>query len=154
MLQPPNPVLNEKELELLDDAPEACLRQAVRRGALSLDEITTGLSPRVAAAVQRVATGERPATRSGGLARDPRAGDLLRRGLEAGDDAAPPSALPAAPEGPEEWDEWTRHALSPYSELADLLDEQNLTPSEAMAAAHAIDHALGRYLTGTRYAAP
>ena len=151
MLQPPNPVLNEKELELLDDAPEACLRQAVRRGALSLDEITTGLSPRVAAAVQRVAAGERPATRSGGSAQDLGAADQFRGGIDRGDDLALPTTL----EEPGGWEEeWTRRALSPYSELAHLLDEQNLTPAEAMTAAHAIDHALGRYLTGTRYAAP
>jgi hypothetical protein len=159
MLHLPNPALNEEELELLDDAPGACLRQAVRRGALSLDEITAGLSPQVAAAVQHVAASERPATRSVPPARSPGAsrglGEQLFRRLKGGDDAAPPAAEPPAPEGSGgEETEWVRHALSPYAELAELLNEQSLTPLEAMAAAHAIDHALGRYLTGTRYAAP
>jgi hypothetical protein len=163
MLHLPNPVLNEEELELRDGAPGACLRQAVRRGALSLDEITASLSPRVAAAVRRVATGERPAPRSVAQTRSlgagPGLGEQLFRALKEGDDAAapsaPPTALPPTPEEPGGQEaESTRHALSPYAELADMLDEESLTPSEAMAAAHAIDHALGRYLTGTRYAAP
>jgi hypothetical protein len=76
--------------------------------------------------------------------------------LKGDDDAAAePPPTPPAPEGPGGGEtDWIRQAISPYAELADLLDEQSLTPSEALAAAHAIDHALGRYLTGTRYAAP
>jgi len=35
-----------------------------------------------------------------------------------------------------------------------MLDEQVLTPDEALEAAQAIDHTLDRYMTGTRYAAP
>jgi hypothetical protein len=165
MLHLPNPALNEEELELLDDAPGACLRQAVRRGALSLDEITKDLSPRVAAAVQHVAAGERPATRSVAQApsRDPGLWERLLRILRGGDDAvrpmaersAPPTAEPPTPEEPGGHEAgWMRRAVSPYAELAELLDEQSLTPAEAMEAAQAIDHALGRYLTGTRYAAP
>jgi hypothetical protein len=159
MLRPPNPILNEEELALLNDAPEMCLRQAVRRGALSLDEITADLSPRVATAVRRVAASERPAVRSVPQApsRDPGPGlgEQLFRALKGDDDAAAPSAPPSAPEGPGGREaEWIRRAISPYGELADMLDKESLTPSEAMAAAHAIDHALGRYLTGTRYAAP
>jgi hypothetical protein len=163
MLHLPNPVLNEEEVELLESAPGASLRQAVRRGALSLDEITAGLSPRVAAAIQHVAAGERPATRSvppaPSQAPSRGLGEQLFRALKGGDNADPPvadpSTPPPAPEGPGGGEQdWIRHAISPYAELADLLDEQSLTPSEALAAAHAIDHALGRYMTGTRYAAP
>ena len=44
--------------------------------------------------------------------------------------------------------------LAPYPQLQRLLDERALSGVEATAAAHAIDHILGRYLTGTRYAAP
>ena len=54
---PPNPALNEEEQALLD--PEACLRRVVRRGALPLDQVTERLSPRVAAVVRCIATGER-----------------------------------------------------------------------------------------------
>ena len=142
MLHLPNPVLNEEELELLGDAPEACLRQAVGRGALSLDEVTADLSPRAADAVRRIATGERLDAPGSGLA----------RGLGAAE-PAPPLALDA--EGRGDWEEeWALRTLSSHAQLAQLVDEQRLTPAEAMAAAHAIDHALGRYLTGTRYAAP
>jgi hypothetical protein len=161
MLHLPNPVLNEEEMALLDDAPESCLQQAVQRGALSVDEITENLSPRVAAAVQRIASGERPPTRSGPVAppQSPDAGmglgERLFRALKGGDDAPAPPAPPPAPEGPGGGEaDWIRRALTPFAELIELLDEQNLTPSEALAAANAIDRALGRYMTGTRYAAP
>ena len=58
-LNSPNPALNEKERELLDPAPEECLQHAIRRGALSLDQVTERLSPRVAAVVRCIVTGER-----------------------------------------------------------------------------------------------
>jgi hypothetical protein len=35
-----------------------------------------------------------------------------------------------------------------------MLDQRFLTAEEAIEATHAIDHTLGRYLTGTRYAVP
>lgn len=140
MLNLPNPVLNKEELDLLNSAPEVCLRHVVQRGALSLDEVTAGLSPRVAAAVRFIATGERLAMPEGDAAR------------ALGADGP---ALPATPEGPgDREEERASRTLSSHAQLVYLLDEQRLTPSEAMAAAHAIDHALGRYLTGTRYAAP
>lgn len=59
MLHSPNPALNEEEQTLLDPDPEACLRHAVRRGALSLDQVTERLSPRAAAIVRCIVTGER-----------------------------------------------------------------------------------------------
>jgi hypothetical protein len=35
-----------------------------------------------------------------------------------------------------------------------LLDQDAVSPDEALQAAHQIDRLLGRYFTGTRYAAP
>jgi hypothetical protein len=151
MLDLPNPVLNEEELDLLSSAPEECLRHAVQRGALSLDEVTADLSPRVAAVVRFIATGERLAMPEGDAIRDPGAAGRSRASPEGSDGPS----LPATPEGPgDREEEWALRTLSSHAQLVHLLDEQRLTPSEAMAAAHAIDHCLGRYLTGTRYAAP
>jgi hypothetical protein len=151
MLDLPNPVLDKEELDLLNSAPEECLRHVVQRGALSLDEVTADLSPRAAAAVRFIATGERLAMPEGDPAWD--LGVVGRsRAVPDGSDGP---ALPATPEGFADREE--EHALltlSSHAQLVHLLGEQRLTPSEAMAAAHAIDHALGRYLTGTRYAAP
>jgi len=59
MMLVPNPVLDDEEQELLNAAPEECLRHAIKRGAFSLDQITTDISPRVAAVVRSIATGER-----------------------------------------------------------------------------------------------
>jgi hypothetical protein len=42
----------------------------------------------------------------------------------------------------------------PYPKLLELVDQDALSPDEAMRAAHQIDGLLGRYHTGTRYAAP
>jgi hypothetical protein len=151
MLDLPNPILNEEELDLLSSAPEACLRRVVQRGALSLDEVTAGLSPRVAAAVRFIATGERLAMPEGDPAWDLGAVGRSRAGPEGSDGPS----LPATPEGFAAWEEErAQRTLSSHAQLVHLLGEQRLTPSEAMAAAHAIDHCLGRYLTGTRYAAP
>ena len=47
-----------------------------------------------------------------------------------------------------------KRMLSNHPRLAQMLGGRLLTPAEAMEAAYAIDHALGRYLTGTRYATP
>ena len=59
MLGEPNPTLNEKGQALVDSAPEEYLRHAVQQGALVLDEMLSNLSPRLAAVVQSIATGER-----------------------------------------------------------------------------------------------
>jgi hypothetical protein len=151
MLDLPNPVLNEEELDLLSSAPEACLRHVVQRGALSLDKVTEGLSPRVAAAVRFIATGERLAMPEDDAAWDSRAVGRSRASPEASEGPS----LPGTPEGFAAWEEeQASRILTSHAQLVHLLGEQRLTPSEAMAAAHAIDHALGRYLTGTRYAAP
>ena len=52
----PSPILNDEEQELLNDAPEECLRHVIEREALPLDLITASLSPRVAAAVRSIAS--------------------------------------------------------------------------------------------------
>ncbi len=131
-LHAPNPVLNEKERDLLDSAPEECFRHAVQRGALSLDEVTADLPPRVSAVVRSIAAGER----------------LTASGLEG----APPSNQyqPLC-----HWDQ--RKALwmlDNHPQLVQVLDEQILRPDETMQVAHTLDRALGRYTTGSRYAAP
>ncbi len=122
MLHSPNPALNEEERELLDLAPEECLQHAIRRGALSLDQVTERLSPRVAAVVRSIATGER---------------------------------LPKLPELEETyWSAGRRSDLSAYPQLGRTVDEEILTLAEAFKAVRSIDSALGRYPTGTKYAAP
>jgi hypothetical protein len=50
LLDHPNPALNEEEVALLIHQPEECLRRAVQRGAISLDQVTEELAPHVAAA--------------------------------------------------------------------------------------------------------
>jgi hypothetical protein len=47
-----------------------------------------------------------------------------------------------------------RDQLAAHPQILDMVDRQILTPQEAWQAVHAIDMALGRYLTGTLYAAP
>jgi hypothetical protein len=125
MLGEPNPTLNEKERALVDSAPEECLRRAAQRGALALDEMLSNLSPRLAAVVQSIATGERVSLPE-------------RQG---------PSPVTQDYE-------WTLNTLDSFPQIAYLLSEHALTPDEAMEAAHVIDNILGRYLTGTKYAAP
>ena len=133
MLHMPNPALDEKEQELLQSAPEECLRHALQRGALALDEELSSLSPRVAAVLQSIATGERLSLPH----QEPSSREAVR--------TAPPS----------DWDyEWTLKTLSEFPQLASLVTNRDLTPDEAMGVAHAIDGILGRYMTGTRYAAP
>ena len=132
----PNPLLNEEEKELLNAAPEECFHRAVERGAIPLERVTVGLSPRVANLVRSIATGERapgaplesPVTRS-----------------FPGHPAGPPDDPRA---------ERMRELLSGFPQLTTALEDRRLTAEEAMEAAHAIDGMLGRYLTGTRYAAP
>ena len=146
MIHELNPILNKKEQELLNDAPEECLRHAVGRDALSLDQITAALSPQVAAAVRSIVTGERFPTL------DPELGPELERDSE--------SEKATADQGPThsgavfEPRQWVREALLNHPQLARMLDKRILTPDEALETATAIDHTLGRYLTGTRYAAP
>jgi hypothetical protein len=154
MLDTPNPVLNEEETALLTSQPEECLRLAVQRGAISLERVTEDLLPRVAAAVRSIVTGERlPVPPSESAPTD--LPEELVRDFEQARGHPPTEAdrermrefikmqMVIAPE-----------SLSPYPQLRRLLDEQALNEIEATAAAHAIDHILGRYLTGTRYAAP
>ena len=133
MLHNPNPALNEKEQELLNSAPEECLSHAVQRGALTLDYMRTLFSPRVLAVVRSIATGER----------------LTLPGQESSPERAIPSVLPSGREH-----EWALTALSEFPQITSLLSDQVISPDEAMQAAHAIEKILGRYLTGTRYAAP
>jgi len=76
----------------------------------------------------------------------PRAADAVR-GMVSAERAIQPSCAPrsgnAAP-----------LPITPYPSLQQLLDEGTLDPEEVLAASQSIDAALGRYLTGTRYAAP
>jgi hypothetical protein len=128
MMLASNPVLDDEEQKLLNAAPEKCLRHAIKRGAFSLDQITTDLLPRVAAIVRSIATGERIP--------EPSTLEILCEIEKAAEPA------------------WEGKGLSVYPSLQSLVDEQTLTLEEAYQAAHAIDRAIGRYLTGTRYAAP
>jgi hypothetical protein len=125
MLHNPNPTLSEKEQELLHTAPEECLSRA-------LDEMEA-LSPRVAAVVRSIATGERLTL--------PGPGSSAERDL--------PSVLPSGREH-----EWALTTLAEFPQLSRLLSDHVISADEAMQTAHAIDRILGRYLTGTRYAAP
>jgi hypothetical protein len=133
MIHTPNPALNEKEQELMVSAPEECLSHAVQRGAIALDEMESSLQPRVLAVVRSIATGERETLPGPGSSRE--------RGV--------PTVLPPGQEH-----EWALRTLSEFPQIAHLLSEQIISPDEAMQAAQTIDNLLGRYLTGTRYAAP
>ncbi|MBN1811978.1 MAG: hypothetical protein JXA14_09100 [Anaerolineae bacterium] len=147
MLGKPNPVLNEKEQALVNPAPEECLRHAVQRGALALDRMSSMLSPRVIAVVQGIATGERISLPEQEI-------DLERLSVGGGSSRSfePPEGQRSSAAAQEY--EWTLSVLAGFPQIARLLSEQALTPGEAMEAAHTIDNVLGRYLTGTRYAAP
>ena len=132
--------LDEEEQALCDSAPEECFRHAIRRGALSLDEATARLSPRIAAVVRSVATGERLT-----------APDMAR--------ARSMDVQTTPPDRPRPLDlsqerETTRKMLAAHPQLAQMLDERILEPGEALGVAQALDGILGRYTTGTRYAAP
>ena len=113
----------DDEQKLLVSDPEECFRRAVQRGALSLDQLSRDLPPRVAAAVRSIAAGER----------------------------LPP---PSADADPARTVADATGMFSNHPQLAQMVGGLLLTPNEAIEVAHAIDHALGRYLTGTRYAAP
>jgi hypothetical protein len=148
MLNTPNPALNEEEAALLTPQPEECLRRAVQRGAISLDQVTEELSPRAAAAVRSIVTGERL----------PASPDMPKELIHQFEQARGHPPTEADLERMREFlrmqAEQAQAILTPYMHLQRLLDEQALSGTEATAAAHAIDHILGRYLTGTRYAAP
>jgi hypothetical protein len=148
MLNSLNPALNEEEAALLTSQPEECLRRAVQRGAISLDQVPEALSPRVAAAVRSIVTGER-------LLTPPNLPEELTRSFEQTRGHPPAEAdMERMREFERMQAEQAQKVLAPYPQLQRLLDEQALSGAEATAAAHAIDHMLGRYLTGTRYAAP
>jgi hypothetical protein len=128
MLGQPNPILDEKERSLVDWAPEECFRLAVQRGAFVLDEASSylqALSPRVLAVVHGIAAGERVSLPKG---------------------HGPSMTTPDC--------ERALNVLNGFPQIVRLLNERTLTPDEAMEVAHAIDNILGRYLTGTKYAAP
>jgi len=137
MLHTPHPDLNEEERALLPDAPEQTLRRAVQRGALSLDPVMEQLPPRAAAVVRNMIIGERPP---------------MERGLPT------PESEPAGRVEAEELQtlrgQTTYRALSAWPSLQRAVDEGTLTVAEALELARTVDHTLGRYTTGTRYAAP
>ena len=140
MSSEPALALDQEEQALRDLDPEACLRRVIGRGAVSLDEVTASLSPHIAAALRSVVAGERPAAPGPSLAR-----------------AVPTTEHPPGDSRPpEETEELaaTRRMLGSHPHLTYLLDQQILEPGEAMHVAHTIDDLLGRYMTGTRYAAP
>jgi hypothetical protein len=148
MLSNPNPALNEEEVALLGLQPEECFRHAVQRGAISLDQVTKELAPHVAAAVRSVVTGERPPA-------SPELSEELTRQFEQARGHPPTEADLEQLRGfVRAQAEHAQKTLTPYPHLRHLLDEQMLTGGGAIAAANAIDHVLGRYLTGTLYAAP
>ena len=155
-------ILNEEELALLDSDPEACLQHAVRRGALSLDQITASLSPRAGAVVRSIAAGERLSApgKPSSLGAAPRsivAGERVP-GSSTEEAVSAPEGTSAQRPGLEEQlvASWQAHyqSLAAWPGLQDAVDEAVLTPVEALAVAHHIDGTLGRYMTGTRYAAP
>jgi hypothetical protein len=133
-------VLDEEEQALRDSDPEDCFRHAVRRGALALDEVTASLPPRIAAALDSIAAGERPPAP---VPRVARGLDVQEKRPDKPQPIGQVSELASA-----------RRMLTVHPQLTHMLDEQILGPDEALEAAHALDHLLGRYMTGTRYAAP
>jgi hypothetical protein len=136
----PRLVLDDEERALRDSDPEACFRHAVRRGPLTLDEITASLSPRTTAALHGIAAGER----------SPAPGPSRARALDLRETRSDePQSLEQDSESAS-----ARRMLAGHPQLTQMLDEQILGPGEALEAAHALDHLLGRYMTGTRYAAP
>jgi hypothetical protein len=133
-------VLDEEEQALRDSDPEACFRHAIRRGALALDEVTASMPPGIAAALDSIAAGER----------SPAPGPSRARALDLRE------TRPDEPQSLEQDYESAsaRRMLASHPQLTYMLDEKMLEPGEALEAAQALDHLLGRYTTGTRYAAP
>jgi hypothetical protein len=156
MLHFPTFELENGEADLLDNAPELLLRRAVARNAVSLDQMAADLPPRSAAAVRAIATGER--------AGFPEEEDLFYLEEEPAIvefRASPETDQPSSGESDANDQDarravrWIKDTLSqPYPQLLQLLDQDAVSPDEALQAAHQIDRLLGRYFTGTRYAAP
>jgi hypothetical protein len=158
----PRLVLNEEEQALRDSDPEACLRHALRRGALSLDQVTASLSPHAGAVVHSIVTGEQlpePGKPSG-------LGAVLRsiftgeRASESSGEETLPLQESASAQRLELEEQLAASWQADYQSLAAwpglqrAVDEGVLTPVDALEIAHTIDGSLGRYMTGTRYAAP
>ena len=148
MLQTPNPVLNKEEAALLALQPEECFRRAVQRGAISLDQVTEALSPHVAAAVRSVVTGERLPAPSELFE------EMVRKLERAREQPLTEAEMEQIRGFMQMQVPHAQEMLAPYPHLQHLLDEQMLNGGGAIAAANAIDRVLGRYLTGTLYAAP
>ncbi len=128
--------LDKEEQALWTSDPEGCFRHAVQRGAISLDEVTADLPPHMSAVVRSIVTGER----------------LTASGIERthSSDQYDPLYDPRC-----QWNqERALWALYNHPQLAQILDEQILSPAETMQAARILDHVMDRYTTGTRYAAP
>jgi hypothetical protein len=148
MLHNPNPVLNQEEAALLDLQPEECFRHAVQRGAISLDQVTEELAPHVAATVRSIITGER-------LPAPPEPSEeMIRKFGQARGHPPTEADLEKMREFVQIQTARAQTILAPYPRLQRLLEEQVLDGGGAIEAANAIDRVLGRYLTGTRYAAP
>jgi hypothetical protein len=155
MLHVPTFELENGEADLLDNAPELLLERAVARNAVSLDQIAADLSPRSAAAVRAIATGERSALLNVDQIAFLEEPPLFEFGVAAEDDRPASDESKADDQDPRNAAGWIRQTLSqPYPQLLEFVDQDALSPDEAMQAAHQIDGLLGRYLTGTRYAAP
>jgi hypothetical protein len=148
MLSNPHPALNKEEIELLALQPEECFRRAVRRGAISLDQVTEPLSPHVAAAVRSIVTGERLPAPSELFE------EMVRKFEQARGRPLTEAELEQIRGFMQMQEPHAQEMLAPYPHLRHLLDEQMLNGGGAIAAANAIDRVLGRYLTGTLYAAP
>jgi hypothetical protein len=155
MLHNPSFELENGEWDLLDNAPEVLLRRAVDRNAVSLDRLAADLPPRSAAAVRAIAAGERPSFPEEEEIEFLEEPAMFEFGVAAQEDRSRSGERDAGDQGA--WDEagWIRQTLSqPYPQLLQLVDQEALSPEEAMQAANQIDGLLGRYFTGTRYAAP
>jgi hypothetical protein len=177
MFHTPHPDLNEEERTLLGSAPEECLRHAVQRGVFSLDAITERLTPRAAAVVRSIVTEERPPTPGTPFARvlnpqetqpgkPPSLGAALHS-IAAGEHMPESSGEEELSRSESGSDEQSRREVShdarrqaDYESLAawpglqNAVDEGILTAGEALGVANTIDGTLGRYMTGTLYAAP
>lgn len=155
MLHVPTFDLENGEAGLLDNAPELLLRRATARNAVSLDHIAADLPPRSAAAVRAIATGERSSLLDQDEISFLEEPPLFEFGVAAEDDQPDSDERQADDQGARDAAGWIRQTLSqPYPQLLELVDQDALSPDEALRAAHQIDGLLGRYLTGTRYAAP
>jgi len=156
MLHVPAFELEDGEADLLDNAPELLLRRAVARNAVSLDRIAADLPPRSSAAVRAIATGEREALPEEDLRffleEEPA---MFEFGNLPETDGPSSDENDAHEQEVQENARWIKDAISrPYPQLLGLIEQDALSPDEALQAANQIDGLLGRYLTGTRYAAP